>query len=197
MPLKPINIWFAKRWTDAQWSDFQNDADYQKAWQIVSLAAGDLSLGPGDGNMLAYRVTGDDIDSRLSLNRLQLPQLLFSTPVDASDPTKGEMFLAKLVQDQITRANVATMLKTTRALEPKLDPGGSVQFYNPTLGLPAVGISNIAQAPGSGFMLGLNPLSESLQVNRYGQQLRQFLDGLTKALPWILIGVTAWKLSEK
>lgn len=197
MALKPINIWFAKRWTDAEWSDFQNNAEYQKAWQTVGLAASDLGLGPGDGNMLAYRVTGDALDSLLSLGRLQLPQLLFSTPVDASDPTKGEMFLAKLVQGQITRGNVATILKTVRALEPQLDPGGRVQFYNPSLSLPAVGISNTAQAPGGGFMLGLNPLSESLTVNRYGQQLQQFFDTLGKALPWILIGVTAWKLSEK
>lgn len=196
MPLKPINIWFAKRWTDSEWSNFQDDADYQKASGTVQYAASDLNLGPGDGNMFAYRVTGDAMDSRLSLGRLHLPQLLFSTPVDVDDPAKGQMFLAKLVQGQITRGNVATMLKTVRALEPKLDPSGRVQFYNPTLGLPAVGISNSAQAPGGGFMIGLNPLSESLEVNRYGQQIQQFLDGLKKWAPWLIVGAIAYKLSD-
>lgn len=197
MALKPVNVWFAKRWSDAEWSAFQDDADYARASEVVMLAAGDLGLGAGDGAMFAYRVIGDKTDSLLSLGRLQLPQLLFSAPVDPDDPGKGQMFLAKLVQNQINRKNVATILKTVRQLETRLDPGGKVSFYNPALNLPSLGISNSADAPGSGFMLGLNPLSESITVNRYGQQLHNFFNNIGKALPWILVGLGVYKLTEK
>lgn len=197
MALKPIYVWFAKRWTDAEWSNFQDDAGYLAASDTVALAAQDLGLGVSDGSMFAYRVTGDKIDDLLKLGRLQLPQLLFSTPVDPDDPGKGQMFLAKLVQGQISRKNVGVMLKTVRGLEPKLDPTGKVEFYNPALTLPAVGISSSADAPGGGYMIGINPVSEDLQINRYGQQLLDFFNTLTRSLPLILIGVAAYKLSEE
>ena len=198
MALKPIYIWFARRWSDAEWQDFEAQPDYQKALDVVQLAVSDLKLGAGDGAMLAYRVLGDNTDSRLSLGLLTLPQLLFSTPIDPNDPAKGQMFLAKLVQDQITRKNVATMLQAVRALEPKQDPGQPVQFYDPTLHFPVtIGISNLADAPGSGYLIGFNPLTESLTINRYGQILENFLNGLKKALPWIAAGLIAYKISEQ
>lgn len=197
MALKPIYVWFAKRWTDSEWKNFEADSDYRQAADIVGLAAEELDLDATDGSLFSYRVTGDKIDDLLKLGRLQLPQMLFSTPVDTSDTTKGQMFLAKLVQDQINRKNVVTILQTVRALEPKLDPGGSVSFYNPSLNLPAVGLSSSADAPGTGYMIGINPVSESIQVNRYGQQLLDFFNTLTKSLPLILIGVAAYKLTEE
>lgn len=197
MALKPIYVWFAKRWTDAEWKGFESDSDYRKAADIIGLAADDLDLDAADGSLFAYRVTGDKIDDLLKLGRLQLPQLLFPTPVDPDDAAKGQMFLAKLVQGQINRKNVVTILQTVRALEPKLDPGGNVSFYNPSLNLPAVGLSSSADAPGTGYMIGINPVSESIQVNRYGQQLLNFFNTLTKSLPLILIGVAAYKLSEE
>jgi hypothetical protein len=197
MALKPIYIFFARRWTDAEWQNATNESEYRTAEQTVLLAAEELGLDANDGSMFAYRVTGDEVDSMLSLGRVQLPQLLFSTPIDPNDPSKGVMFLAKLVQGQITRKNVVTMLKTVRQLEPKLDPSGTVTFYNPSLTLPAVGIPNTAGAPGGGYMIGLNPLSENLEVNRYGQQIQNFFNSLTKALPLILIGLAAYKLTEE
>lgn len=195
--LKPIYVWFAKRWTDAQWKNFETDSDYANAAEIIGLAAEDLNLSAGDGSYFAYRVTGDQMDNMLKLSILQLPQLLFSTPIDPDDPKKGQMFLAKLVQGQINRKNVVTILKTVRAMEPQKDPGSKVSFYNPSLGLPAVGISNTAEAPGTGYMIGINPVSESLEVNRYGQQLLNLFNNLTKLIPWVVGGVVAYELTKK
>lgn len=197
MALKPVHIWFADRFSDANWNSPDKGPGAVAARETALLAADDLGLGPGDGAFYFYRVLGDATDDKLGLSRFQLPQLLFSTPVDPSDPAKGSMFLAKLVQGQITRGNVATMLKAVRQLEPKLDPSGKVTFYNPSLTLPALGISNSASAPGGGYLLGLNPFSESITVNRYGQVLDNLLHTFSNLLPWVVGGWLVYEISKR
>lgn len=191
----PIYVWYARKWSTSEWQAATSQPDFVNVRESVLLAAEDAALGPNDGAVFAYRVTDDEQDSRLSVAWPQLPQLLFSIPVNANDPSQGQVFVAKLVQGQISRKNIVTMLQTIKRLQPKIDPAtAQVTFYDPTLNyLPALGISNNAQAPGSGYMVGLNPLSESTQINRYGQML----GGLQKFIPWLIVGGVAYLANKK
>lgn len=86
-----------------------------------------------------------------------MPQLLFATP----DPNgkAGELFvLAKLVQEQITRDNMAIMLKAVGRLKKKFDAGtGGQMFYDPTLQIP---LPNI----------GFNPANAAWRVAHWIQR---------------------------
>lgn len=191
---KPILVWYARKYDAGEWANAVNLPDFQAVQDSVLLAASDAGLGAGDGAVLAYRVTGDQDDDRLSVQS-QLPQLLFSVPADPADPQGAQVFVAKLVQNQISRKNIALMLETVKRFEAKIDPATKqVNFYDPTLHwLPSIGISNSAQAPGEGYMLGLNPWNESLTINRYGQMF----GGLAKFLPWLLIGGAVYLANKK
>lgn len=183
---KPILVWYARKYDAGEWANAVNLPDFQSVQDSVLLAASDAGLGAGDGAVLAYRVTGDQDDDRLSVFWPQLPQLLFSVPADPANAQGPQVFVAKLVQDQISRKNIALMLETVKRFQAKIDPATQqTTFYDPTLHwLPSIGVSNSAQAPGAGYMLGLNPWNESLTINRYGQMF----GGLAKFLPWLLIG---------
>lgn len=182
-----INVWIAKKYTDAEWNNLQSDNFYQKTAETIELAASDIGLSANDGGIYAYRYLGDANDSLLKVQFLQLPQVLFSTP-DPENPN-AQIFLAKLVQAQITRKNIETMLRACRRLEPRKDPSsGTYVFYDPTLDFfqnISIGISNSAGAPGKGFLLGLDPLGENLTINRYGQVLGD-IQSILKALVPVL-----------
>jgi hypothetical protein len=191
----PIYVWYARKWTAAEWQAATTQPDFVDVRDSVFLAASDAGLGSGDGAAFAYRVTGDEQDSRLAVVWPNLPQLLFSIPVDEYDPTKGQVFVAKLVQSQINRKNIVTMLQTVKRLQPKVDPATQqVSFFDPTLKiLPSLGVSNSSQAPGSGNMVGLNPFGEPTEVNRYGQML----GGLQKFIPWLIVGGVAYLANRR
>jgi hypothetical protein len=199
--LKPIKVWFAKRFTEAAWQNdtWQNDPEYLKALEAIQQAAGDLNLTSDDGWVMGYQVTGDEMDDQLKLWRFQLPQVLFSTWADPNDHSKGDIFLAKLVQGQITRENIRVMLTACRRLERQVDAGAEQSFYDPSLQLlDGIGISNTAGAPGAGgYLLGLNPLSESLEVNRRGQIVDNVLHAVKKVGPWALLAAGAYAVSKK
>jgi hypothetical protein len=191
----PIYVWYARKWTAAEWQAATTQPDFVDVRDSVFLAASDAGLGSGDGAAFAYRVTGDEQDSRLAVAWPNLPQLLFSIPVDEYDPTKGQVFVAKLVQSQINRKNIVTMLQTVKRLQPKVDPATQqVSFFDPTLKiLPSLGVSNSAQAPGNGSMVGLNPYGEPTEINRLGQML----GGLQKFIPWLIVGGVAYLANRR
>lgn len=183
----------------------QNDADKDFAGfpmldetrQMLPGAAADAEFPTADLKFRTWWVTDSNLAKSLALGDIsgrQLPQLLFTTP----DPngTGGELLvLAKLVKGQITRQNIATMLKTVGRLKKKTNPDGKQGFYDPTLQIPLSSIGfNPASAPG-GWLIGLNPTTYKVELSRYGQQLEEFLGG--KLPLFLLLGIGALILLSK
>lgn len=203
MALKPITLWYAYRWSDSEWNNqaWGNQLGYIALHGAVQQVAAEMGLYESDGALYVYRHTGDELDDKLKISRLQLPQLLFSTPAQpGGDGLKVNeaVFLAKLVGNQITKENIKIMLTAVRRLERKEEGDGKIHFYDPSLHLlSGIGVRNISGAPGEGgYFLGLNPLRHSLTINRQGQKLQEIVQAIKKVAPWALLALGAYAASR-
>lgn len=174
----------------------QQDADknfegFPKLAEIKNVlpgAASDAEFPKADLSLKTWWVTQPELAKSLALGSVDgelLPQILFATPV----PGTGEVLvLAKLVREQITRQNIAIMLKTVGRLKKKVDEAGKQGFYDPTLQIPLPNIGfNPAAAPG-GWLIGLNSSSYKVELSRYGQMLSEATNFFTKNLPLLIMG---------
>lgn len=182
MALKPIQIWIYDKYTDSEWASPRSVPRIAKLVSAADQAATEMGLDANDGEILYLRHFGDKLDKKLGsggLTAFTLPQILLST----NSPTgTGYLFLAKLVRGQITVANTKTMLTAVRKLQPKTDPTtNKIVFYDPSLNLfDGIGLDSATDAPGGGYLIGLNPYRNSLEINRYGQIWDDFKKNLPK-----------------
>lgn len=193
MALKPITVYICKKYSDEVWDGkkFFSDPQVKAIYDAIQLVASEMGLSAADGDIYYLRYFGDAIDQQLRVQSYQLPQVLISTPDPNNSAPGAQVFLAKLVQGQITKENLKTIITAVRKLVPKVDPTGSVSFYDPTFDPfkdASIGISNISGAPGKGSLIGLNPLHENLEINRGGQVIGNFFDILKKIAPFLAVG---------
>lgn len=123
------------------------------------------------------------------LNVFSTPELLFALQHPDYPPPSSTggafMFVAKLVSSQITTDNVSLMLKICRDLKFR-KRGDKIEWYNPEMGIEGVGIENINGAPGTGFLIGLNPFNQEVQLEGGQFTLDHFLQMIKGMAPWLI-----------
>lgn len=179
-------------WNDGTW---KHQSGNQNFVATLNLVRSEMGLSSSDILPFGHQVglsEYEDLDRQLKLSSFQLPQVLFALP-NPENP-EGLFFVGKLVQGQINRQNMKVMLTAVLQLQPKEDPNGKISFYDPSFRLfDGIGISNSAGAPGSGALIGLNPISEALEINRGGQ----IFDNLKKLLPWAVLGAVLFVAASR
>lgn len=193
---KQITIWYAQ--DRAWWQKNNPGCDVEKWPEYDSIRAGieQAGMSPDDIFAFCYSKDGDDLDKKLKV--YSTPQLLFAFPDPRKpfSPNSGVsefVFVAKLVKEQISAANVALMLKVVKTLDFRAN-GDSVTWYNTEFGSD-VGISSRNDSPGSG-LLGLNPLREvTLEGGNF--KLDAFLQSVKKLAPWLIVGAVLFSQSKK
>lgn len=170
---------------------------FQTVKEAFDLARVSASLSSSNANIQWGWLGGIDTQMTSLLKLHPAPQLLFAVKKPNGQPNEW-LFMAKLVDTQVTRANIELMLNALKRLELKYDPtSGKPSWYDPSLAalLPSLGVSSETDKPG-GFMLGLNPDGITVGLNRYGQVLSGIADFLKSNWMLILGGIVAYKISR-